>query len=342
MTQSVTESSRTSWLGRLLSLRSVQIAVGVWILANAAVLILGRDGLPFDRPSVAGNPVTQQLILANAGLIEVFALMAVVFGLTRRRVIPDIAARSPDVATARREVLLLVAYGVLCQIGGYLLGSALGWHPLGFHLVGTIYGTHDHVATGEVVTWAVYNFVAYAVLPFAFFRRRYSAEQLNLRSSDRRNDVLVIVVILIIESLVEFAALGTGLFELGGKQLLLGVPATFALYFLGTVMPTMIFVYCILLPRFLRLTGSVATTVILGGLTYALLHAIEGWTAFDTATNAVLSVAFILFQYFGPGMIKTVLTLRTGNAWVHVWAYHAFAPHVIVDTPTMVKILPIR
>jgi hypothetical protein len=27
----------------------------------------------------------------------------------------------------------------------------------------------------------------------------------------------------------------------------------------------------------------------------------------------------------GPGMIKTVLTLRTGNAWVHVWAYHALA-----------------
>jgi hypothetical protein len=37
-------------------------------------------------------------------------------------------------------------------------------------------------------------------------------------------------------------------------------------------------------------------------------------------------------------MIKTVLTLRTGNAWVHVWAYHAIAPHALADTPNIVKI----
>ena len=47
-------------------------------------------------------------------------------------------------------------------------------------------------------------------------------------------------------------------------------------------------------------------------------------------------------QYFGPGMIKTFLTLRTGNAWVHVWAYRAFAPHVIFDTPLISKIFQIR
>jgi len=41
----------------------------------------------------------------------------------------------------------------------------------------------------------------------------------------------------------------------------------------------------------------------------------------------------VLFQYLGPGMMKSVLTLRTGNAWVHALGYHAVAPHVIVDTP---------
>jgi len=35
----------------------------------------------------------------------------------------------------------------------------------------------------------------------------------------------------------------------------------------------------------------------------------------------------------GPGMIKTVITLRTGNAWVH-----AIAPHLVVDTPLIAKI----
>jgi hypothetical protein len=33
----------------------------------------------------------------------------------------------------------------------------------------------------------------------------------------------------------------------------------------------------------------------------------------------------------GPGMFETFLTLRTGNARVHVWAYHAIAPHTLVD-----------
>ena len=33
-----------------------------------------------------------------------------------------------------------------------------------------------------------------------------------------------------------------------------------------------------------------------------------------------------------------VLTLRTGNAWVHALGYHAIAPHVLIDAPLMVKI----
>ena len=43
---------------------------------------------------------------------------------------------------------------------------------------------------------------------------------------------------------------------------------------------------------------------------------------------------FLLFTYFGPGMVKTVLTILTGNAWVHVWAYHAFAPHTLHEPPS--------
>jgi hypothetical protein len=72
-----------------------------------------------------------------------------------------------------------------------------------------------------------------------------------------------------------------------------------------------------------------------------LLQLFDGWLAFGTPSAVALSVIFLFFQYFGPGMIKTVLTLRTGNAWVHVWAYHAIAPHTVADTPLMVRIFHI-
>ena len=99
----------------------------------------------------------------------------------------------------------------------------------------------------------------------------------------------------------------------------------------------MVLIYAILLPRYLRITGSAISAVLLGGLTYAAMHLVEGWSAFDSPQNVTLSLIFVLLQYFGPGMIKSVLTLRTGNAWVHALSYHLVAPHVIVDTPLLVK-----
>jgi hypothetical protein len=163
-----------------------------------------------------------------------------------------------------------------------------------------------------------------------------------LRSSDRRNDQLVILAVLAAESLWQVAALSDAIFGLSPRQLVLGAPLTLGLYGIGTVLPTMIFIYSILVPRYLVITRSIPTTVILGGLTYAAMHAPDAWLVLTSPGNAVLSLAFLIFVYFGPGMIKTVLTLRTGNAWVHVWAYHAFAPHALIDTPLVVRIFGIR
>jgi hypothetical protein len=78
--------------------------------------------------------------------------------------------------------------------------------------------------------------------------------------------------------------------------------------------------------------------VVLGGVTYAAMHIVEGWSVFTTPRDIALSLIFVVLQYFGPGMMTTVITLRTGNAWVHVWAYHAITPHMLDDTPFIVKI----
>jgi hypothetical protein len=90
---------------------------------------------------------------------------------------------------------------------------------------------------------------------------------LNLRSSNRRNDALLIFVVFIIESVFELAVFDKNVFRLTTHQALIGAPLTFAVYFLGTVLPTMVLIYAILLPRYLKLTGSTVSAVLLGGLT---------------------------------------------------------------------------
>jgi hypothetical protein len=331
---------RTLW-SRLIRQRSVQLAALGWGLANLLVLVTANRALPFAWPALADRSVLEHLVDANLALLQVLLLMGVVFALTRNRAPVDVAGRSHGRVVARRETLLLLGYGMVALLAGFVLPRSFGWHPFGLHLAGTIFGTHDHVGAVEALSWAAYNLLVYAAIPLFIFRRRYSTTQLNLRSVDRKNDTLVIVVVLTIESLFQFSVAGPEIFDLDARQLALGATLTFLLYLAGAVLPAMIFIYAILVPRFLMLTGSTASTVILGGLTYTLLHIWDAWTVFSSPGSTVLSVIFLLMTYFGPGMIKTFLTVRTGNAWVHVWAYHALAPHTLLDTPHMVKVFHI-
>jgi hypothetical protein len=321
--------------------RGVQAASILWIVAYAVVLWLARGSLPFDRPAVARLPFAVQIAAPSVTMIEIFMLMALTFYLTRKRIIPDLAARAPERRTALRETILLLGYAALGQAGGWILGPALGFRAFSFHIAGSVFGCSTPPAPAEVWVWSIYNFLVFAVAPYLYFRSRYTNTELNLRSANRRNDALLIVVVLIIESAFELAAFDKNLFTLSARQMLLGAPLTFAIFFIGTVLPTMILIYAILLPRYVKLTGSPISAVLLGGLTYAAMHMVEGWSAFDSPRDTVLSLIFVLLQYFGPGMIKSVLTLRTGNAWVHAFSYHIVAPHVIVDTPLMVKVFGI-
>lgn len=329
-------------LTTLLRQRSARIAALCWLAGTALVLAVAGDALPFDWPSTAPRSAVGHLVDANVALAEVLLLTALTFWLTRKRVLPNLADRAPERAVAARETQLLLLYGAGGLGLGFVLARLVGWHPFGLHLAGSIHGTHEHVSAAESIAWAGYNLVVYAVVPLLYFRRRYPAEALNLRSNNRRADAVLIGVILVVETLVQIAALKPQTFDLTTGQLLLGLPLTFALYLAGAVLPAMIFIYAILVPRFLRLTGSTATTVILGGLTYTALHIWDAWTVFDSPGNAALSLVFLLMTYFAPGMFKTVLTVRTGNAWVHVWAYHALSPHTLADTPHVVHVFHLR
>jgi len=322
----VAAASALSAAFRVITHRGVQVAFTLWVIGYLLVFWIAGGSLPFDRPAVATRSFALQLAAPSITLIEILILTGLVFWLSRGRIVPDIARRAPHRPLALRETLLLIGYAALGQVGGWILGPALGYRAFSFHIAGTVFGCSVAPQRGEMCTWALYNFVIFALLPYLYFRRRYSNTQLNLRST-----------VIVVESAFELAIFDNTLLSLSARQILIGAPLTLLIFFIGTVLPTMILIYAILLPRYLALSGSRITTVLLGGLTYAAMHIVEGWSTFNSPTNTTLSLIFVLLQYFGPGMFKSVLTLRTGNAWVHALGYHMIAPHMIVDTPLVVK-----
>lgn len=313
----------------------VQAFAVATILSLVIAAILGTDGFPFDRPAVATTDMGPNLAIQIVQIPVDLILIGVAFLVTRRRPAVDFDARTPPSPVARRETVGLLAYGAVVLVFG-------SWLGLGLHLHGSVFGPTEDVSRDTVYIWASYNFVFLAVIPYLTFRKRgYNNRALCLTSDNLRNDTVLIVAILVLESIVELTTF-PDIFALSPGQLVIGIPATLVLHLLGTGIPVMIFVYAILFPRYMKLTGSAPAAVVLGALTYASLHVFEYWTVYDSLRNAILSLLFVFLQFAFPGLIKSFLTLRTGNAWVHLWGYHAIAPHVTVDTPLIVRIFQIR
>jgi hypothetical protein len=268
------------------------------------------------------------------------SLIGVIYALTHHRHV-DIGIRAPERSVAVRETIGLLVYGGVVLIAGQFVGRLFGVNGLGLHLSGSMFGLSAEITPREVYAWSAYNFVFYALLPYCFFRRRgYSNQALCLRSEDLRNDILVILSILAIG--LAFNLPYRGMWQLMGHQIAIGGMLAFVFSLFGTGLPIMIFMCSILIPRYKKLTGSTAATVVLGGFTYASLHLSEYWTRYDTPAHGALSVIFIMLLFGGPGMVKSYLTQRTGNAWVHLWGFHAIWPHVTDDTPIFVKIFGVR
>jgi hypothetical protein len=336
-----TVARNRSWFINLLRERSVQIALVIWVAFGVAIFPLSHGTLPFNRPGLAGVAYRPQVMVAIFGWLYALIFIGVTYALTRRRAIPDMAARAPNVPMAMRETLALWIYGAMVMAGGQVIGRKLFGEGIGLHLNGSLFGMTRMVTPREVWVWAIYNFVLLAAVPYLVFRARgYSREALNLKSANLRNDTLVIVVVLAMES--AFELLGSKILALTGYQILVGGGLSFLVHLLGTGLPVMIFIYSILMPRYMRLTGSAAATTLLGAVSYALVHLFEYWTVYDSAPHSALSVIFILLTFVNPGLVKSYLTVRTGNAWVHLWGFHAIAPHVTSDTPMIVEIFGIR
>lgn len=333
------QPSRGIWLKNVARNRIVQIGFAAWVLFAVAIPFLTHGVVPFDQPWVASE--TYRVRVWGEILSPVFSLVliGVIYALTHHRHV-DVGLLAPERTVAMRETIGLLLYGGVVLIAAQFVGRLLRVNGLGLHLSGSMFGLSTEISPREVFAWSAYNFVFYAVLPYWFFRwRGYSNQALCLRSTDLRNDILVILSILGIG--LAFNLPYSRIWQLTEHQIAIGATLAFGFSLFGTGLPIMIFMCSILIPRYKKLTGSTAATVVLGGFTYASLHLSEYWTRYNTPAHGALSISFIMLLFGGPGMVKSYLTQRTGNAWVHLWGFHAIWPHVTDDTPIFVKIFGI-
>jgi hypothetical protein len=326
-----TFGSKVSYLIRQ---RSFQIALVLWVFISLAAVALCHGTMPLPIGPHPGLPLAM-VIFSSIALVFLVLEIGLVALITRRRPIPDLAERAPERGVALRETLLLWIYGVVVLLAGRVIGLHFFGEGIALHLNGSLVGATRLQSPREVYTWAAYNGVFFALIPYVVFRLRgYSHEQMNLKSSNLKSDVIVIFVVMAVGCFMDLALGGTFL-RLTHHQQVVGGLLSLIFHLVGTDLPVMIFIYAILLPRYAKLTTPV-TAFLLGAASYPAMHLFESWTRYDTFTDSVLSVIVVFLTFFPPGVMKSFLTMRTGNAWVHMWGFHAISPHVTVDSSLLV------
>ena len=329
------ESPRQNVFRYLVRQRSLQVALVLWALISIAAVALCHGSMPLPigpRPDTPVGTVTSSWIALVFLILEI-GLIALI---TRKRPVPNLAERSPEPAIALRETVALWIYGAVVLLAGRVIGLHLFGEGIALHLNGSLVGATRIQSPQEVITWSAYNGILLALIPYIVFRLRgYSNEQLNLRSLNLTSDTIVILVVLAIGCFMD-VILGNSLLNLNHHQQWIGGLLSFVLHLFGTDLPIMIFIYAILMPRYFRLT-SPATAFLLGAASYPAMHVFESWTRYDSPAHSALSVIVVFLFFFPPGVMKSFLTLRTGNAWIHMWGFHAITPHVTVDTRLIVN-----
>ena len=139
----------------------------------------------------------------------------------------------------------MVGYAIVAQIAGCLPGPfsqrlrdqlAHAWHDL---------WPDGSYTPQAAIIWAIYNFVVYALLLFAYFRwRGYSLEQLNLHSNNLRADIVLICIVFAVEATAELLTIGDSIFSLSGPLLVYGASLAFVLN-PWEVLRIRSFIYCI-------------------------------------------------------------------------------------------------
>jgi hypothetical protein len=318
-------NGRFSGIEWVIRQKALYVAIFLWLLL-CVVGFLFSGHTPRFLGLVVSSSKYLVLVVLSFGLIVL---------LTRKRPVIDLGQRAPEFSIARCEALAMWIYALVVMVAGRLIGQHFFGEGIALHLNGSLVGATRVQSPMEVYTWAAYNGILLGLIPYVVFRMRgYSNEQLSLKSANLKSDVLVIVVVLALSSAMDMT--GSNIFQLTRHQQLVGGLMSFWLHLFGTDLPIMILLYSILMPRYFKLFSPM-TAYLLGAVSYPTMHIFESGTRYDSIGAAAMSLTFVYLLFVPAGLMKSFLTWRTGNAWVHVWAYHAISPHVTVDTRLIVS-----
>lgn len=262
--------------------------------------------------TLPGAPPTPVSTLV--GQLVTGALVLLLVWLSRGA--PTPTAVAPP-AGLRRETLGLIGYLAMVVLGGHWLG-------LGTHLASV--GLHDatrlawsHQTPASVVAWAAYYGFLGVVAPLIWaYRRGDRAAALLLAFRQPRVWVPYCALSAVV-TIVGTA--GPGFYETGWRAHLV----TIAVFGFGTFLPVMVMIQCLIAPRLVAIFGSLSAGLVGAGLVYGAYHLGEYYLTWTTPRHAVLSACWSYqFAYFG--VLKAITTLRTANAWIHVFNTHV--PHL--------------
>jgi hypothetical protein len=284
---SMTMSERFNGIRWLVRQRAFYMAILLWLLLCGVGLLFSRH-----TPSYSG------LVVGSSQYLVLVVLMFGLVGLlTRKRPVIDLAQRAPESSIARLETLAMWAYVAVVIVSGRLIGQHLLGEGIALHLNGSLVGATRVQSAIEVYTWADYNRILLALIPYLVFRMRgYSNEQLNLKSANLKSDLLVIMVVLAFSARMDM--MGSNIFQLTRHQQPVGGVMSFWLHLFRTDLPIML------------VLGQGAEMALLGigigvllalGLTRLIASQLYGVTPHDKLTfggaGLVLAVAALAACY---------------------------------------------
>lgn len=173
--------------------------------------------------------------------------------------------------------------------------------------------------------------------PYLWLRSRGSTDtDLGLRGNKWRLDWKLVAVVGGIDLILAIAF--SDYLDLDPDQMVLATLLTFLLFGLGAGIPVVMLTQAVVAPRVYAITGSHISAGVACVIAYASFSSTDQGLVYDGAGHAILSFLFITVANFGLGLVKGMLTVRTGNVWLHFIAYHVVSFHIWADAPLVARV----